>query len=217
MASSRTASVSTLEDRHLANLIIILRQANYRYQQIAHNMRQTMTPTQHARLRARDLGLKLNIKAALQLDQKYVSHVPLPIISSTPVPTSKLVGHEANGERRPPKIVIPAQNSDRRNGKGAVLVTSSRWSPSPVAGPSRSIILEEIRSRREVDVPMDVQTSSEEEDDDVSVYSDTSASTSDESIGLMTPENMMTTTIRIKRKSSETYLAGKRTKFAVWA
>lgn len=187
MSSSHTTSASTLEDRHLANLITILRQANYRYQQIAHNMRQTMTLTQHARLRARDLGLKLNIKAALQLDQKYVSHVPLPIISSTPVPVPKYVGHEANGERRLPKIVIPAHDSNRRNGKGAVVATSSRWSPSPVTGPSRSVILDEIRGRKEADVPMDVQTSSEEEDDDESVYSGTSGSTSDESIGPMTP------------------------------
>lgn len=192
MSSSHTASASTLEDRHLANLITILRQANYRYQQIAYNMRQTMTPTQHARLRARDLGLKLNIKAALQLDQKYVSQVPLPVISSTPLPVSKFAGLEANGDRRLPKIIIPAHNSDRRNARGAVLATSSRWSPSP-AGPSRSVILEEIRSRREADVPMDVQASSEEEDDDDSVYSGTSTSTSDESIGPVTPVRISVT------------------------
>ncbi|KAF7437370.1 hypothetical protein PC9H_004209 [Pleurotus ostreatus] len=211
MSSSRTASASTLEDRHLANLITILRQANYRYQQIAYNMRQTMTPTQHARLRARDLGLKLNIKAALQLDQKYVSQVPLPVLSSTPLPVSKFAGLEANGDRRLPTIVIPAHNSDRRNGRGAVLATSSRWSPSPVTGPNHSVILEKIRSRREADVPMDVQASTEEEDDANSVYS----STSDESIGPVTPENMMVSTVRIKRKSSEIYVSGKRTKFAV--
>ncbi|KAL4257910.1 hypothetical protein AB1N83_010238 [Pleurotus pulmonarius] len=214
MSSSCTASASTLEDRHLANLISILRQANYRYQQIAYNMRQTMAPTQHARLRARDLGLKLNIKAALQLDQKYVSQVPLPVLSSTPLPVSKFAGLEANGDRRLPTIVIPAHNSVRRNGRGAVMATSSRWSPSPVVGPHHSVILGEIRSRREADVPMDVQTSTEEEDDD-SVYSGTSTSTSDDSIGPVTPENMMVSTVRIKRKSSEIYVAGKRTKFAV--
>ncbi|KDR68671.1 hypothetical protein GALMADRAFT_230998 [Galerina marginata CBS 339.88] len=65
---------------HVSNLLYILRRANAHYSQVAAAVRNSLRPTYHARKHARSLKLKVSIEAALKLDPKQISTIPLPVI-----------------------------------------------------------------------------------------------------------------------------------------
>jgi len=77
------------------NLLYILRRANTHYSQIAATIRNSLRPTHHAKKRARSLRLSVSIDAALQLDPKQISTIPLPILElDTPYPEQALAPME---------------------------------------------------------------------------------------------------------------------------
>ncbi|KAH9487201.1 hypothetical protein JR316_0001270 [Psilocybe cubensis] len=79
MSSSSTSTSS------LTNILTTIRRANERVSRLAASMRASLTPTHHARRRARKLQLRVCIDKALKLDPKQISVIPLPVLA-TPVP-----------------------------------------------------------------------------------------------------------------------------------
>lgn len=63
-----------------ANIIIILRRANSRYTDVASRIRASLRPTFHARKRAAELRLGVDIGKAIRCEQRQVSIVPLPVL-----------------------------------------------------------------------------------------------------------------------------------------
>ncbi|KAG5651977.1 hypothetical protein H0H81_006751 [Sphagnurus paluster] len=83
---SSPSNPAALQPNHIRNLILILRRANAHYTYVASRIRASLKPTQHARTRAQNLGLRVNIEKAHNCPQKQVSVVPLPIIEVSPPP-----------------------------------------------------------------------------------------------------------------------------------
>lgn len=80
------SSSPTLTSLHSANLIQILRRANFQYSCIASIVRASIHPTHHARKRATALRLTICIQKALNLDQKQISTIPLPVLDKLATP-----------------------------------------------------------------------------------------------------------------------------------
>ncbi|KAF8885222.1 hypothetical protein CPB84DRAFT_134856 [Gymnopilus junonius] len=89
MSSSPSNTTPSQEPTHpyIHDLLCIVRRANEHYSKVAKALRHSLRPTYHARKRARSLRLRVSIEAALKLDQRQISSVPLPIIELvTPLP-----------------------------------------------------------------------------------------------------------------------------------
>lgn len=71
---------SELPSHRLQNIIDILRRANSRYTDIASRIRASLRPTFHARKRAAELRLGVDIGKAVRCEQRQVSIVPLPVL-----------------------------------------------------------------------------------------------------------------------------------------
>lgn len=71
---------SELSSHRLQNIIVILRRANSRYADIASRIRASLRPTFHARKRAAELRLGVDIGKAVRCEQRQVSIVPLPVL-----------------------------------------------------------------------------------------------------------------------------------------
>ncbi|ESK95579.1 hypothetical protein Moror_12653 [Moniliophthora roreri MCA 2997] len=90
-SSARRPSISyPIQSQHLQNLLFILRRSNEHYRQVAESLRRSMRPTSHARKRAYNLGLSVDIHKAVNCPQQQVSVVPLPIIDACLSPSSPL-------------------------------------------------------------------------------------------------------------------------------
>jgi len=76
MFSAKSESSS----HRLRNIIVILRRANSRYTHIASRIRASLRPTFHARKRAAELRLGVDIGKAVRCEQRQVSIVPLPVL-----------------------------------------------------------------------------------------------------------------------------------------
>ncbi|KAG6863946.1 hypothetical protein C0991_001749 [Blastosporella zonata] len=122
---SSTSAYATLQPHHLHNLILILRHANARYSNLAACIRASLTPTRHAKHRAQNLGLTVNIIAAVNCPQSSVSVIPLPIIEIvSPLPVQCIV------QKRPVlTCTIPVmQTITSPNGTTSALSTASAYS-----------------------------------------------------------------------------------------
>ncbi|KAF9042045.1 hypothetical protein BJ165DRAFT_243563 [Panaeolus papilionaceus] len=121
------------------SLLNIVRRANARYSHIASSMRESLPKTRPsiARKRAALLNLTVNTEAARNLEQRYVSVVPLPIIEVGPSPTTlidpsssellptNLVIHAPRPKRPVLKCVIPALPRQEQQVSSSVSVSTS--------------------------------------------------------------------------------------------
>ncbi|KAK7041766.1 hypothetical protein VNI00_009055 [Paramarasmius palmivorus] len=83
-----TSSIS-FQSHHLhAQVLAVLRRSNEHYRQVAESLRQSIRPTFHARKRAYNLGLSVDIHKAINCPQRQVSVIPLPIIDTCMSPSS---------------------------------------------------------------------------------------------------------------------------------
>ncbi|KAG6896090.1 hypothetical protein C0992_010340 [Termitomyces sp. T32_za158] len=78
MSSSTTSVI--LQPHHVHNLILILRRSNAHYSRVASRIRASFASTGYAKTRAQDLGLTVDVVAAVNCPQKQVSVIPLPIL-----------------------------------------------------------------------------------------------------------------------------------------
>jgi hypothetical protein len=84
--ASSSITLDALPASHFSRVLITIRSANIRHRQLAADLRPVLNSTQHARRRARNLGLTVDIQRAAGCPQRAISAVPLPIldISSSP-------------------------------------------------------------------------------------------------------------------------------------
>lgn len=68
----------------LSNINAIVRRANDRVSRLAASFRDSLNLTHHAKQRARKLALSVCIEAALKLDPKQISIIPLPVLATPP-------------------------------------------------------------------------------------------------------------------------------------
>ncbi|KAF7367546.1 hypothetical protein MSAN_00817700 [Mycena sanguinolenta] len=113
MSSSRSSTRRpALSAPHFTRLSTILSEANTRYTAVAASVRASTQLTHHARTRAKKLGLKLNIDAAIKCPQNQVSEIPLPVLERAvdlsvrkPVPQ---VPQQQEQQRGPPGPIPPS-------------------------------------------------------------------------------------------------------------
>ncbi|CAA7267754.1 unnamed protein product [Cyclocybe aegerita] len=79
-SSHYTPARPTSSRHHVKNLLHVLRRANAHYSQLAASIRASLTPTHHARKRARALRLQVSTQAARKLEYTQVSVLPLPVL-----------------------------------------------------------------------------------------------------------------------------------------
>jgi len=93
----------TPSDIFFAHIVVTLRGANARYQQVARAMRCSIQPTFRARHRAQKLGLAVDIEKAINCPQRAVSVIPLPLLDTSishsfrDILTSRSTPHEEDG------------------------------------------------------------------------------------------------------------------------
>ncbi|KAG6810362.1 hypothetical protein H0H92_012170 [Tricholoma furcatifolium] len=126
MSSSSSFPASPLQPHHLQNLIYILRNANARYTHIATLARASLAPTRHAKRRATNLGLTVDIIKAINCPQKAVSVIPLPIVEVvTPL---EYITKPVPSVRPVLKCTIPSVQTITPNGTISALTSGSVYS-----------------------------------------------------------------------------------------
>jgi len=88
MSSPTRTPHTALSQMEIDGLIHVLRYANSRSSNRAAAFRAFFRPTHHARTHARDLFLTIDIPAAAKLDPRQISSVALPVLDSTPSPST---------------------------------------------------------------------------------------------------------------------------------
>ncbi|KAK7468417.1 hypothetical protein VKT23_002931 [Stygiomarasmius scandens] len=130
MSSSTTSSYyKAVKAERLSQLFSILKRAKERQNAITEAFRRTLRPTQHARRRANQLRLSIDITKAVNCDMRVVAKNPLPILDPTLTPgelppraasedVQERVYRVPIGHGRPkpviPRIVIPGVGDERR-------------------------------------------------------------------------------------------------------
>ncbi|KAG5339732.1 hypothetical protein E4T56_gene8222 [Termitomyces sp. T112] len=135
------SSTTLLQPHHLRNLILILRRSNAYYTHVASCIRASFTPTGHAKTRAQNLGLTIDVVAAVNCPHKQVSLIPLPIIEvvtppevTRPQPPSVSLKRPALTCSIPPVV----QTITSPNGTTSALSTGSNYSSITLASGQKS-------------------------------------------------------------------------------
>lgn len=140
----------SLPAHRFARLSTTLRYSKTQYERIADSHRASVRPTHSARKRAARLRLFVDIGEAVKCPQKYVSHIPLPLIDDSIHPGSPpahaaseaIYPHvqELRRRERIPPIVIPTLNDARRSRSPSPELASgfSAWSDTDVPSSSSS-------------------------------------------------------------------------------
>ncbi|KAG6906764.1 hypothetical protein DXG01_012240 [Tephrocybe rancida] len=134
MPSSTITATTPLQPHHLRNLILILRRANAHYTHVASCIRASLTPTRHAKIRAQNLGLTVDIVRAVNCPHKAVSVIPLPIIEAVTPPLEYIRQVASSVIQRRPALTctIPTdpvvQTITSPNGTTSALSTGSAYS-----------------------------------------------------------------------------------------
>ena len=179
----RPLSSMSFQTSTYQTLVAILRHANARYAQLAAIMRASRRSTGHARKRAADLRLTVDIENARNLDHRQVSVIPLPVldIAPSPVARSQVVGREREAKRnttRPalrcsiPQDVVNREESSALSSVSVystdtpeVIVRSQEVVAAPVVLRGQNVPWRPVTSR------WSMSTSDEEEMDVGVVYS----------------------------------------------
>ncbi|KAG6899225.1 hypothetical protein C0993_012095 [Termitomyces sp. T159_Od127] len=128
-----SSNASNLQPHHIHNLILILRRSNAYYTHIASRIRDSFASTRHAKTRAQDLGLSIDVVAAVNCPHKQVSVIPLPILEVV-TPPCELI--QSTTRTRPvltcsiPPVI---QTITSPNGTTSALSTGSVHSPITIA------------------------------------------------------------------------------------
>ncbi|KAG6874146.1 hypothetical protein C0995_005564 [Termitomyces sp. Mi166 len=128
--SSSSSTATLLQPLHIRRLMFILRRSNAHYTHVASRIRASFTPTRHAKTHAQNLGLTIDVVAAVNCPHKQVSVIPLPIIEVV-TPPAEVIRPQSVAQKRPvltcsiPQVV---QTITSPNGTTSALSSGSVYS-----------------------------------------------------------------------------------------